>query len=149
VPISWNEIRHNAIRFSKEWAGVKRESAEKQTFWNELFAVFGVRRRTVASFEEPVKKITGDHSFIDLFWAGTLIVEHKSFGQDLSKAQSQAFRYIQELAHDLKRQGYSSLHHRLRFRPYRSSATSNPTITAKSPCKSRLTDDTVFPIITP
>jgi hypothetical protein len=41
MPISWNEIRHNAIKFSREWAGVKSESAEKQTFWNEFFQVFG------------------------------------------------------------------------------------------------------------
>jgi len=41
MPISWNEIRHNAIKFSREWAGVKSESAEKQTFWNEFFEVFG------------------------------------------------------------------------------------------------------------
>ena len=57
MPISWNEIRHNAIKFSREWAGVKSESAEKQTFWNEFFQVFGIKRRVVASFEEPVKKI--------------------------------------------------------------------------------------------
>ena len=45
MPISWNEIRHNAIKFSSEWAGVKSESAEKQTFWNEFFQVFGIKRR--------------------------------------------------------------------------------------------------------
>ena len=60
MPISWNEIRHNAIKFSREWAGVKSESAEKQTFWNEFFQVFGIKRRVVASFEEPVKKISGE-----------------------------------------------------------------------------------------
>ena len=43
MPISWNEIRHNAIKFSREWAGVKSESAEKQTFWNEFFEVFGIK----------------------------------------------------------------------------------------------------------
>ena len=48
VPLSWNEIRHRAIRFSKEWTGARREQAESQTFWNELFDVFGIRRRTVA-----------------------------------------------------------------------------------------------------
>src|ERR1039457_1827917 len=37
MPISWNEIRHNAIRFSRDWTGGKSESAEKQTFWNEFF----------------------------------------------------------------------------------------------------------------
>jgi hypothetical protein len=95
--LSWNEIRQNAISFSREWAGVKSESAEKQTFWNEFFGVFGVRRRIVASFEEPVKKISGQYSYIDLFWPGMLLVEHKSFGKDLGKAESQAFQYIRDL----------------------------------------------------
>ena len=49
MPISWNEIRQNAIRFARDWAGAKSESAEKQTFWNEFFEVFGIRRRTVAA----------------------------------------------------------------------------------------------------
>ena len=40
--VSWNEIRHNAIKFSRDWTGAKIESAEKQTFWNEFFQVFGV-----------------------------------------------------------------------------------------------------------
>jgi hypothetical protein len=31
-------------------------------------------------------------------WRGMLLVEHKSFGQNLGKAESQAFRYIQDLA---------------------------------------------------
>lgn len=98
MPLSWNEIRHRAIAFSKEWTGVKSERAEKQTFWNEFFDVFGIRRRVVASFEEPVKKISGDYGFIDLFWPGIVLVEHKSFGKDLGKAESQAFRYIRDLA---------------------------------------------------
>jgi hypothetical protein len=100
MPLSWNEIRHRAIAFSKDWTGVKREQAEKQTFWNEFFNVFGVPRRAVASFEEPVKNISGDYGFIDLFWPAKVLVEHKSRGKDLSKAESQAFRYIQDLARE-------------------------------------------------
>ena len=103
MPISWNEIRHNAIKFSREWAGVKSESAEKQTFWNEFFQVFGIKRRVVASFEEAVKKISGDYGRIDLFWPGILLVEHKSFGEDLRKAETQAFQYIRDLASDPSR----------------------------------------------
>jgi hypothetical protein len=103
MPISWNEIRHNAIRFSRDWAGVISESAEKQTFWNEFFQVFGIKRRVVASFEESVKKISGDYGRIDLFWPGILLVEHKSFGEDLHKAETQAFQYIRELAAELDR----------------------------------------------
>jgi hypothetical protein len=100
MPLSWNEIRHNVIAFSKEWTGVKSEQAEKQTFWNEFFNVFGIRRRVVASFEEPVKKISGGYGYIDLFWPGVVLVEHKSLGKDLGKAGSQAFRYIQDLARE-------------------------------------------------
>jgi hypothetical protein len=100
MPISWNEIRHNAIRFTHDWAGAERETAEKQTFWNEFFQVFGVRRRVVAAFEEPVKGLSGDYGYIDLFWPGMLLVEHKSLGKDLGKAESQAFRYIQDLLAD-------------------------------------------------
>ena len=37
MPLSWNEIRHNAIQFARDWSEAKSESAEKQTFWNEFF----------------------------------------------------------------------------------------------------------------
>jgi len=100
MPISWNEIRHNAIKFSRDWAGVTSESAEKQTFWNEFFQVFGIKRRLIFTFEERVKNIRGQYSFIDGFWPGVVLVEHKSFGQDLHKAKSQAFGYVQDLARE-------------------------------------------------
>ena len=100
MPLSWNEIRHRAIQFAHNWAGTRSEAAEKQTFWNEFFDVFGIQRRLVASFEEPVKRISGQYGHIDLFWKGTLLVEHKSLGQDLGKAQSQAFQYIQDLLNE-------------------------------------------------
>lgn len=96
--LSWNEIRQRALQFSREWKGAKDERAEAQTFWNEFFQVFGIRRRTVASFEEPVKSLKNTYHRIDLFWKGRLLAEHKSAGENLDKAQSQAFQYIQELA---------------------------------------------------
>ena len=97
MPLSWNEIRHRAIAFSKEWRGETREAAERQSFWNEFFNVFGIRRRTVATFEEPVKKLSGDWGFIDLFWPGRLLAEHKSAGEDLGKAHAQGMAYIRGL----------------------------------------------------
>ena len=87
MPISWNEIRQNAIRFARDWAGARSESAEKQTFWNEFFEVFGISRRTVAYFEEPVKNLSGNYGYIDLFWPGMLLVEHKSLGKDLGQGR--------------------------------------------------------------
>jgi hypothetical protein len=88
VPLSWNEIRHRAIALAREWKGETREAAERQTFWKELFNVFGVRRRTVATFEEPVKKLSGDWGFIDLFWPGRVVAAHRSAGGDLGKARA-------------------------------------------------------------
>ncbi len=104
MPLSWNEIRQNAIAFSRDWIDETRESAEAQTFWNDFFQVFGVRRRTVASFEEPVRNLGGDFDFIDLFWPGTLLAEHKSRGRSLDKAESQAMGYIRALVDDDREQ---------------------------------------------
>ncbi|MBI1956096.1 MAG: class I SAM-dependent DNA methyltransferase, partial [Acidobacteria bacterium] len=61
---------------------------------------FGMSRKALASFEEPVKKLSGHYGAIDLFWKRMLLVEHKSSGQDLSRAQSQAFDYIQALINE-------------------------------------------------
>ena len=94
MALSWNEIKDRALKFSKEWEGEKRERAEKDTFWNDFFNVFGISRRRVATFEEPVKKLGGSQGFIDLFWKGNLLVEHKSYGKDLDKAFDQAQDYF-------------------------------------------------------
>ena len=102
--LSLSEIRANAMKFSAEWAAVASERAEAQSFWSDLFAVFGIKRRSVASFEEKVKNLKGAFDRIDVFYAGVMIGEHKSLGQDLSKAASQAFDYVQSL----QRQGRDS-----------------------------------------
>ena len=47
-----------------------------------------------------MRKISGEYGYIDLFWPGMLLVEHKSRGQDLGKAESQAFRYIRDLVRE-------------------------------------------------
>ena len=98
--LSWNEVRDRAIRFSRAWADAASERADKQTFYNEFFEVFGIRRALVAVFEANVRNIHGNTSAIDLLWGGKLIAEHKSRGQSLEKAQSQAFRYIEDLANN-------------------------------------------------
>ena len=96
--LSWNEIKTRAIQFSRASSAETREQAEKQTFWNEFFLVFGIPRRTVASFEEPVERIKHTYGFIDLLWKGKLLVEHKSAGASLEAAEAQAFDYIQDSA---------------------------------------------------
>jgi hypothetical protein len=98
--LSWSEVKDRAIRFSREHAGDRSESAEKQTFWNDFFNVFGLRRASLASFEENVRNLKGNKSAIDLLWKGRLLVEHKSFGEDLALAKTQAFTYIEDLTRE-------------------------------------------------
>ena len=86
MPLSWNELKHRAIAFSKEWQDETREEAKAKSFWDAFFHVFGQQRRHVASYQEPVKKLSGDWGFIDLFWPKPLLAEHKSAGKDLGKA---------------------------------------------------------------
>lgn len=94
MALSWNEIRSRALNFSKEFANAHYEKGETQTFYNEFFNVFGINRRRVASFEEPVKKLGHKQGFIDLFWKGELLVEQKSEGRNLTKAKEQALDYF-------------------------------------------------------
>ncbi len=92
--LSWNEIRTQAATFAEDWADARYERGEAQSFYNEFFEVFGVRRRQVAAFEAPVKKLGDRQGFIDLFWKGVLLVEHKSAGGSLTRAKEQALDYF-------------------------------------------------------
>jgi hypothetical protein len=93
--LSWPEIRANAARFSEEWQGKGYEKGQTQTFYDEFFAIFGVPRKQVAVYEQRVMALDVGRTggFIDLFWPGTLIVEQKSQGRDLTRAMSQALDY--------------------------------------------------------
>ncbi len=94
MALSWNEIRSRALTFSKRWENEASEDAEAKAFWTEFLNVFGIDRKRVASFEEPVKKLGDRQGYIDLFWKGMLLVEHKSRGKDLDKAYTQALDYF-------------------------------------------------------
>ena len=95
--LSWNEIRARAARFADEWRDAAYEKSETQSFYNAFFEVFDVRRRSVARYEEHVRKLDDRSGFIDLFWPGVLIVEQKSAGRDLERAYGQAGEYFDAL----------------------------------------------------
>ncbi|MBK9275287.1 MAG: class I SAM-dependent DNA methyltransferase [Flavobacteriales bacterium] len=97
MPLSRREIRTRATRFAKQWANAHNEDADAKPFWIEFFEVFGVRSRTVGSYEVHVKKLSKGDGYIDYFWPGMLLVEHKSKGKDLEKAFIQANDYFQGL----------------------------------------------------
>ena len=95
--LSWNEVRTHAATFADEWRDATYEKGETQSFYNDFFEIFGVRRRSVARYEEHVRKLDDRSGFIDLFWPGVLIVEQKSAGRDLARAYGQAGEYFDAL----------------------------------------------------
>ena len=94
MQLSWNEMRARAVRFAEEWKDAHYECGESQTFYNQFFEIFGINRRRVATFEEPVRRLENRRGFIDLFWKGVLLVEQKSAGSDLARAKTQALEYF-------------------------------------------------------
>ncbi len=80
--LSWNEVRVRAATFADDWRDAAYETGETQSFYNDFFEVFGVRRRSVARYEEHVTKLNNRSGYIDLPWPGVLIVEQKSAGRD-------------------------------------------------------------------
>ena len=96
--LSWNEMRARAARFARAWEGATYEKGETQSFYNEFFDIFGVKRRSVARYEEHVKRLDDTHGFIDLFWPRVLIIEQKSAGRDLDSAYGQAGEYFDALS---------------------------------------------------
>ena len=95
--LSWNEIRSRAAEFSREWADATYEKGEAQSFYNDFFEIFNVKRRSVARYEEHVQKLDNSSGFIDLFWPGVLLVEQKSAGRNLTDAYNQAGDYFDAL----------------------------------------------------
>ena len=95
--LSWNEIRARAAGFARQWADAGYEKGETQSFYNDFFGIFGVERRSVARYEEHVRRLDDTSGFIDLFWPGVLLVEQKSAGRDLADAREQAGGYFDAL----------------------------------------------------
>jgi hypothetical protein len=88
------DIKARALAFQACWRGETSERAEAKSFWDDFFQIFGVSRRRLASFEKRTKKLNDRHGYIDLFWPGVLLVEHKSAGKDLGLAYDQAVDYF-------------------------------------------------------
>ncbi|GGD54043.1 class I SAM-dependent DNA methyltransferase [Aurantiacibacter arachoides] len=92
--LGWDEIARRARAFSEEWKDAHYEKGETQSFYNDFFEVFGIRRRTVADYERRVTLLDNRQGFVDLFWPRTLLVEQKSSNLDLKKAETQALDYL-------------------------------------------------------
>ena len=56
MPLSWNEIKDRALKFSKNWANAKDEKSEAQRFWIDFFDIFGFTKQRVFAFEHAINK---------------------------------------------------------------------------------------------
>ena len=98
MTISSLEIKQRASKFIEDYKNSSSEKSDAQNYWRDFFNIFDISLRDVAIFEQKVKKLGGTDGFIDLFWSGQLIVEHKSLGKNLDSAFQQALGYAETLS---------------------------------------------------
>lgn len=98
-------MRASAAAFAREWRDAGYEKGETQSFYNDFFAIFGIKRRSVAVYEKRVERLDNTSGFIDLFMPKVLLVEQKSAGRDLAKAHVQAEDYFLAI-HEAERPRY-------------------------------------------
>jgi len=100
MALSWDEIRANALNFSKKWQDASNEEAEAQSFEREFFKVFGVADLLqVGQFEYKVPVEDGK-GYIDYLWKKQIAIEMKSRGKNLDDATHQLDSYVVHLPPD-------------------------------------------------
>ncbi|MBL8618656.1 MAG: hypothetical protein JNM72_23790 [Deltaproteobacteria bacterium] len=98
--LTWSEIKHNPTVFARDFARSTREQTDATEFWNDFFAIFGLKRTHVAAFEAPVKKPSGPVGKIDLTWPGVMVADHNTAERSLSRVEAHAFASNQGLITD-------------------------------------------------
>lgn len=100
VRSSLSDIKNRALAFSQRWADAADEDAQAKPFWLDFLEIFGLSDKRLAQFEHHVRRLGQRRGYIDLFWPGKLLVEHKSLGKNLSDAMDQAMSYLHGLSED-------------------------------------------------
>ena len=97
--LSLNTIRERCVKFAHEWSDcVGDEKQEGHEFMRELMQCFGITKRKAISYERRSNRAsTGRQGYIDALIPGKALIEMKSAGKDLDKAEEQALDYIHDL----------------------------------------------------
>jgi hypothetical protein len=89
---------HEAELLAKKYASITSEKQFAQSFWRDFFGeICGIHDLLAVGieFEYPVRSVsTGTIKFVDVLWPGIVLIEHKSAGEDLDKAELQAREYL-------------------------------------------------------
>ncbi|MGP4978491.1 class I SAM-dependent DNA methyltransferase [Brachybacterium tyrofermentans] len=98
-PLVLPDIRSRAGAFVAQWRDAEGyERGEAQSFIRDLLQVFGITRSTAVSYEKRAQRAsTGQRGYIDALMPGTALIEMKSAGADLEKAEAQALDYRDSL----------------------------------------------------
>ena len=97
--LSLNAIRKNCAKFAHEWSDcVGDEKQEGHEFMRELMQCFGITQHKAIAYERRSNRAsTGRQGYIDALIPGKALIEMKSAGKDLDKAEEQALDYIHDL----------------------------------------------------
>ena len=98
--LSINAIRDRCVKFAYDWSDcVGDEKQDGHEFMRELMKCFGITKRKAISYERRSNRAsTGRQGYIDALIPGKALIEMKSAGKDLNKAEEQALDYIHDLA---------------------------------------------------
>ena len=92
------ELSRNAAEaFADKWKSHTDEKQHARGFWSDFFRTLcGVDDEEIAGieYEKRVKStISGNQEYIDVYWKNVALIEHKSAGENLDKAELQARGY--------------------------------------------------------
>ena len=97
-PLNSPELSRNAAAaFADKWKSYTDEKQHARGFWSDFFrALCGIDDEELAGieYEKRVKStISGNQEYIDVYWKNVALIEHKSAGENLDKAELQARGY--------------------------------------------------------
>ena len=94
--------RVSAEAFAEKWKTYTDEKQHARGFWSDFFTTLcGVDDQEEAGieYEKRVKStISGNQEYIDVYWKNVALIEHKTAGENLDKAELQARGYWLSLA---------------------------------------------------
>ena len=93
--------KQQAAIFADKWKNFTDEKQHCRGFWSEFFRTLcGVEDEEAAGieYEKKVKSsLSGNQGYIDVYWKNVVLIEHKSTGENLDKAEIQARGYMKSL----------------------------------------------------
>ena len=104
--ITINEVRRRLQLFAKDHENDREEKQYAQQFMRDFYSCFGLSKSSASMFEKKVIKSGNARGYIDSFIPSVLLVEQKTFGEDLYKAYKQATDYAMAITNEFEKPQY-------------------------------------------